>query len=224
MRKAFRKIRAGWNRTDTTVAVCNVVSFAVFILNCRIESVWVCMFASAIPLALQLVRASRVNDSLRPALAFGAIIGAAWPLGEGLVTWSVGWWGEYLAPGPTVWHTPVYCMLIGWLASTHIFYVSRRTAELGFDGRATIANTFLTAALLGIIGENLFVGARMWVYHASDLDWFYVPAFVPVAYGIGYGILPLVKRWRVVHASAAVCATLLVVSVGLGFAVGFFPR
>ncbi|HRK36013.1 MAG TPA: hypothetical protein PLJ47_15560 [Candidatus Hydrogenedentes bacterium] len=224
MRNAIRTIKAAWNRTDTVVMASNFGSFTLFIGNCWWESVTVCILASAIPIFFQCLRAVFVRDSLTPAIAFGAIIGAGWPIGEGLVTASVGWWGEYLAPGPMVWHTPIYCMLIGWLASTHIFYVSRRTAEMGFSHRVTIGNTVVSAALLGVIGENLFVAARMWVYHPSDLDWFSVPAFVPIAYGIGYGILPLVRRSHVVHASAAVCATLLVVSVGLGLAVGFFPR
>lgn len=204
--------------------VTNLVSFALFIGNCWWSSPLVCNLASLLPLVAQIAYAARVNDSLRPALAFGALIAAAWPLGEGLVTWAVGWWGDYLAPGLTVWHTPVYCMLIGWLASTHIFYVSRRTREMGFPTAVVVGNTIFTAATLGVIGENLFVAAKMWVYHPSSLDWFSVPAFVPIAYGIGYGILPLVHRGRVVHASAAVAAALLMFSVGLGLAVGFFPR
>jgi hypothetical protein len=177
-----------------------------------------------IPLAILSFRSRSVNDSLRPALVFGACIGGAWPIGEGLVTWAVGWWGEYLAPGPVVWRTPVYCMLIGWLASTHIYYVCRRTFEMGWGLRTAIASTVITVTSLGVIGENLFVSAKMWMYFPSDMDWMSVPAFVPIAYGIGYGVLPFICRWRAASASAVVAATLLVVSVGLGFAVGFFPR
>ena len=202
----------------------NTAAFLVFIANTWWSSAWVCSFASLAPLAIQIMRSRRVHDSLRPALVFGACIGGAWPLGEGIVTWTVGWWGEYLAPGPTVWHTPVYCMLIGWLASTHIYYVTKRTIEIGWDPRAAAVHTAIMAAIIGVIGENLFVSARMWTYFPSELDWLSVPAFVPVAYGAGYGVLPLINRWRAAPASVAVAVTLLLVSVGLGFAVGFFPR
>lgn len=183
-----------------------------------------CTLASLVPLCIQTLRARAVGDSLRPALVFGAYIGAAWPIGEGLVTWAVGWWGEYLAPGPIVWHTPVYCMLIGWLASTHIYYVTKRTVEMGWSNRAAAVHAFLMATIIGVIGENLFVAAGMWRYHASNLDWLSVPAFVPIAYGIGYCVLPYASRARAVSAAAIVAALLLCVSVGLGFATGFFPR
>jgi len=221
---AFRRLKANWNRTDTFVLTTNVAAFFVFVGNTWWGSAWVCTLASAAPIALQVLRARAVDDALRPALVFGACIGGAWPLGEGVVTWAVGWWGEYLAPGPVVWRTPVYCMLIGWLASTHIYYVARRTLEMGWGTSIAFANTVISAALLGVIGENLFVSAKMWAYFPSDLDWAAVPAFVPVAYGIGYSILPLTTRWRAVWAAVAVAWLLLVVSVGLGLATGFFPR
>lgn len=219
-----QQIRSNWNRTDTFVQTTNTVSFVVFIANTWWGSAWVCTLASLVPLALQIVWTQRKKDSLRRALAFGACVGAAWPAGEGFVTRAFGWWGDYLAPGPVVWRTPVYCMLIGWLASTHICYVTHRTLEIGWSTRAAAVHAVIMAAIIGVIGENLFVAAKMWVYYPSNLDWVSVPAFVPVAYGIGYGILPFVARWRAVYAAAAVAATLLVVSVGLGLAVGFFPR
>ncbi|MCC6794160.1 MAG: hypothetical protein IT366_03505 [Candidatus Hydrogenedentes bacterium] len=224
MRAWYRRIKSNWNRTDTIVLATNVASFFVFIGNTWWGSAWVCTLASLIPIAIQMSHAFRVYDSLRPALIFGACIGAAWPIGEGFVTSAVGWWGEYLAPGPVVWHTPIYCMLIGWLASTHIYYVTQRTREMGWSLRVNFANTIITAALLGVVGENLFVSAKMWIYHPSDLDWVSVPAFVPVAYGIGYSVLPFIKSWRPTRAAFLVAGALLIVSVGLGFAVGFFPR
>ncbi|MBX7254976.1 MAG: hypothetical protein K1Y02_01350 [Candidatus Hydrogenedentes bacterium] len=152
------------------------------------------------------------------------MVALAWPIGEGFVTQTVGWWGEYVALGPQVWKTPVYCMLIGWLSSTHIFYVGRRTLEFGFEMKWAVANTALTALLLGILGENLFVWAGMWRYHESTSDWFSVPAFVPVAYAAGYSVLPLLRNWRLASTTLVWATTLLLASIGLGLATGFFPR
>ncbi|MCC6155635.1 MAG: hypothetical protein IT367_17830, partial [Candidatus Hydrogenedentes bacterium] len=138
MRAWYRRVKSNWNGTDTIVLATNVASFLVFIGNTWWGSARVCTLASLVPLCVQSARASRVNDSLRPALIFGACIGAAWPVGEGFVTWAVGWWGEYLAPGPMVWRTPIYCMLIGWLASTHIYYITQRTHEMGWSPRVNL--------------------------------------------------------------------------------------
>lgn len=219
-----RQIRANWNRTDSIVQISNTIAFGLFIANTRWGSVWVCTMASLVPLAIQLARARVANDALRPALLFGVCMGGAWPIGEGIVTRTFGWWGEYLAPGPVVWRTPVYCMLIGWLASTHIYYFTRRMIEIGWRPAGVMLHAAIMASIIGVIGENLFVSAHMWAYFPSSLDWMSVPAFVPVAYGIGYSVLPLLHGRRAVYAFAAVAATLLVVSVGLGIAVGFFPR
>lgn len=222
--RCFRKLRSHWDRTDTIVIGTNVAALALFVANTWWGSAWVCTVASAAPIAIQLAQARAVTDSLRGALAFGACIGAAWPIGEGIVTRAFGWWGQYLAPGPVVWYTPLYCILIGWLASAHIYYVARRTREMGFGRAAAIVVTCGTAAVLGVVGENLFVAAKMWSYYPSNQDWIAVPAFVPIAYGVGYGVLPFIPRWRAAPAAAAVASLLLVVAVGLGLVTGFFPR
>lgn len=140
------------------------------------------------------------------------------------MTLAVGWWGEYIATGPMVWKTPLYCMLIGWLSSTHVFYVGSRTLEFGFSRLAAVLYTAFTALLLGVLGENLFVWAGMWRYHTSDTDWFSVPAFVPVAYAAGYSVLPLLRGWRIIPTTLVWAAALLLASVGLGLVTGFFPR
>jgi hypothetical protein len=175
-------------------------------------------------LAILGAAAWRAPGVLRDALGFGGLVALSWPVGEGLLTDTLGWWGRYLAPGPAVWHTPVYCMLIGWLASTHVCYIAHRTLDIGYGMRAAMLNAGLTAFVLGVLGENLFVGARIWVYHASAHQWFSVPAFVPVAYGLGFSVLPLSRRWGFFPATAAWAATLMGATVGLGFLVGFFPR
>ena len=77
---------------------------------------------------------------------------------------------------------------------------------------------------MGVIGENFFVAARMWEYDPSPLDWFSVPAFVPIAYGIAYGNLPLLRDWHIGLATSTFLLVTLAVSVGLGLATGFFPR
>jgi hypothetical protein len=224
MRRFWLKLRTNWTRADSIVLATNTAAFLVFLANCRLESVWICTIASAVPLAIQAAYAFRVGGPLRSALLFGALIAAAWPLGEGIVTHILGWWGEYVAPGPVIWRTPLYCVLIGGLASTHIHYVSRRTSEFGYGPSVAAANTFLTAFLLGFLGENFFVAANMWRYHESGLDWISVPAFVPVAYGLGYAILPALRDWRILPTAVVCGMMLLVFSVGLGLLTGFFPR
>lgn len=224
MRTLWRRIRDNWDRTDSLVALSNTSALVVFVGNCWWESMWVCSLASAIPLAGQIWHGARTPGPLRDGLIFGALIAGAWPIGEGLVTALFGWWGEYLAPGPVIWHTPVYCILIGWLASTHIFYVGRRTVELGYGRFAAVLTSVFTGFLLGLVGENLFVLSGMWRYHASELDWFSIPAFVPLAYGLGYGVLPLLHGWRIIPATALCGLTIIVSCVSLGLVTGFFPR
>ena len=202
----------------------NHAALAVFIGNCWWDSVLVCQAACVAPLAMQMVRAYRSDRLLRDALIFGAAIGFAWPIGEGVVTATLGWWGEYVAPGITIWRTPLYCILIGWLASTHLFYLSHRVEAMGYGLRTSIPVVGLTAFGMGLAGENLFVWSGMWRYDTSGLDWWAIPAFVPVAYGAGYAILPLLNR-RSVAVTTVVCgAVLFAACAGLGLATGFFPR
>lgn len=232
------------------MAVTNAFSCILFVGNCWWESVGVCYVAFAVPLALQTawalcrrgggLRGGGLRDggrrgggsqggalrdgALWDGLWFGLLVGALWPLGEGVVVNVFGWWGEYLAPGLFVWETPLYCMLIGWLASTHIFYWGRRILEIGYSAWTASVASGLTAFGLGILGENLFVGARMWVYEPSRLDWWGVPAFVPIAYGLAYAVVPALRRMHIVAATLVFASIILVVSVGLGLLTGFFPR
>jgi hypothetical protein len=224
MATVWRRIRSHWTRTDTLVMGTNTAACVVFIANCWWQSVGVCYGASIAPIAIQVLWSLRHAGPLRPALVFGGLVALLWPFGEGFVTLAVGWWGEYIAPGPVVWKTPVYCMLIGWLASTHIFYLGRRVLDFGFSMGYAVANSAITALIVGILGENLFVWAGMWRYYASEADWFSVPAFVPVAYAAGYCVLPLMRTWRLIPTTLVWAATLLIASVGLGLATGFFPR
>jgi hypothetical protein len=204
--------------------VTNHVALAVFVGNCWWQSVVVCQAASAVPLALQFWRAQRADRVLRDALIFGALIGFAWPIGEGVLTTYLGWWGDYIAPGITIWRTPLYCILIGWLASTHLYYVSHRVEAMGYGLRTSIPVVGLSAFGMGLLGENLFVWSGMWSYATSGLDWWAVPAFVPVAYGAGYAVLPLLNRRRVLTTATACGVVLFSACVGLGLATGFFPR
>lgn len=223
IRRVWRRIRGNWNRSDTWVTATNTTAFVLFLGNCGWESLAVVYAATLLPLAFQGLRSIR-DAGLRGAWAFGLLAGFLWPFGEWLVVNTLGWWGEYLAPGPRILDTPIYCILIGCLASTHIAYATRRAGEMGFGPRTVIINTGLTAFLLGIIGENLFVAASMWVYDPSIWDWWSVPAFVPTAYGLGYAFLPRLQGLPVVPRVVSFSVLLLVVCVGLGLAVGFFPR
>jgi len=220
----WRRIRTHWNWTDTTVFGANTVAFALFIGNCWWERPWVTYLAVVLPLALEARRAWAVKDVLREALAFGAIVGGSWPLGEWLVVHTVGWWGTYGADGIMVLDTPLHTVLIGWLASAYCYYIGRRTVDIGYGVKTSGFVTGISALGLGIVGENLFVGAGMWVYDASALDWWAVPAFVPLAYGAGYALLPLFWRFPTVLRALLFNALMLVLAVGAGFAVGFFPR
>ena len=145
-------------------------------------------------------------------------------MGEGVVVRTVGWWGEYLAPGPRLWDTPLYCVLVGWLATAHIVYWSQRVTDIGYGRGVAVGCCVVTAFVLGLAGENLMVAAGIWVYAPSNQDWWNVPAFVPVSYGLGYGVLPFLRHYRVVPAALIFCLALAGVSVGAGLATGFFPR
>ncbi|GMW03558.1 MAG: hypothetical protein AMXMBFR84_46920 [Candidatus Hydrogenedentota bacterium] len=221
----FRTIKVHWNRSDSVLTTATTLSFVAFVANAWFESAELCYVASIVPLGILLYRAFASTDSsLWRSLVFGALVGIAWPFGEALVTLTVGWWGDYDAPGFTVLYTPLYCILIGWLASTYLYYLGERALAMGFSAKAAAANTALAALVIGAIGENLFVAARMWHYDPSILDIGSVPLFVPVAYGIGYGVLPLVNQRPMAVQFVVWVTVTLVASVGLGLVTGFFPR
>lgn len=220
----WRKIRENWNISDSVVTAGNTVALFLFVGNCWWESVAVTYAASAGPLAAQGIRLRWGGRVLREAMVFGVLVGFLWPLGEWGVVNSLGWWGRYVAPGPRILETPVYCVLIGWLASTYCFYVGERVLDLGYGKWASGAASASSALVVGVLGENLFVASAMWVYDGSRLDWGSVPAFVPVSYGIAYGLLPVLRPLPIVPRTLTFTVVTLFVSAGLGFAVGFFPR
>lgn len=224
MRHVWRRIRTHWNITDTLVFGSCGAATGIFIGNCWWESVWVTYATLGVILLLQLSRAVRAGGALRDALVFGGIVAWLWPFGEYVVVHTFGWWGAYLAPGPRILDTAVYCILVGWLATAYCYYLSRRICEMGYSPAVSAFHTGLTAFVLGVVGENLFVGARMWVYDASNWDWWRVPAFVPVAYGLGYAVIPLVRRFHMAVAVLIFGLTLSAASIVLGIIAGFFPR
>jgi hypothetical protein len=223
LRHTWQRIRRGWKRTDTIVLLTNLAAFGLFIGNCWWESVNVAITASAVPLAIQARRA-RLDPTLRSALLFGALTGFLWPLGEWFVVNVFGWWGSYTAPGFRILETPFYCVLIGWLSSAYLAYLAARILELEFRLRTAVIQVGITALALGFLGENLFVSGGMWTYDKSGLDWYRVPAFVPIAYALGYAALPLLRRFPLVPRTLIFTLILLIVSLALGLATGFFPR
>lgn len=224
MRELWRRIKGNWNRTDTVLQATNLLALVLFIGNCWWKSLIVTYVALCVPLCCQALRAWRVGGWLREGLLVGAIIGACWPPGEWLATNVFGWWGHYTAPGPRILDTALYCVLVGWLATTHIVYVGRRTMDLGYGKTAAVLITSGSAFFLGLVGENLFVASGMWVYDPSEWDLWAVPAFVPIAYGIGYAILPFVWRLRTVAEALVFGCWLFISCAIMGVLTGFWPR
>ena len=224
MRDLVRRIYRAWNWTDTTVYVSNILAFGLFIGNCWWESLAITYAAVLLALAVQTCRAWHTPDVLREALAFGTLAGWMWPFGEWFVVRAFGWWGRYVATGPMLLDTPAYTALIGSLAGAYCFYMGRRTLDLGYGPWASGLVSGTSALGLGILGEGLFVEAGMWVYDPSPLQLFSVPLFVPIAYGAAYAWLPLLQRFRLLPRAFLFNLIMLALSMGLGLAVGFFPR
>lgn len=223
MPSLIRRIRATWNTTDTAVIGGNTLAFLLLIYNTQRESTMLCYVALVPPLLLQGY-VQRRDATLRRALWFGMVVGMTWPLGEGIVVRVLGWWGRYLGYGVYLWDTALYCALIGWLACTYLAYLYERIQALGYRWQTAAFHTALSAIVLGAIGENLFVWSRMWEYESSDWDWFDVPAFVPIAYGLSYAFLPLVKRFPIMTAGLVFNAITAALACSLGLASGYFPR
>lgn len=221
--RVLSRIRRNWNRTDTFVVAVNIAAFLLFIGNAWWDSLVICYFGSSAALALLALYARKGDPALPRALAFGLLSGLLWPVGEGLVVNTLGWWGGYIHGGPRIWETPAYCILIGSLASCHCVYVGERAREMGFSLGAQSYAAGSTAFFVGVIGENLFVAADMWYYLPSGLDVFDAPLFVPVAYGLGYGWIPLLRGLPLVLAVVIFSVILLMISVAFGLAAGFFP-
>ncbi len=224
MQNWIERLRLQWTPSDTLVLALNSMAFLVFIGNAWWESVAVAYGASIIPLCVQIVWVCRHPGPLRRALIFGGLIALAWPFGEWFVVHAFGWWGAYLAPGPAILETPLYCALVGWLASSYCCYVSIRIEELGAGKIVASVLTGFSAFIIGAIGENLFVAAQLWIYDDSAWDLGRIPAFVPIAYGLAYAFLPLLRRLPVIPATILFTIIMLIISVGLGLLTGFFPR
>jgi hypothetical protein len=224
MANAWNKLRNGLNRTDMLMLAANVVAGLVYLGNCWWQSLWICYAAALIPLALLTARWYAAREkALADALIIGLGLGLAWPIGEGITINVLGWWGAYTAPGPYIWHTAAYCVLIGWLATTHIAYISTRALALGFSKTVAVSAAAISAFVIGLAGENFFVAAGMWTYKESAWQWWYIPAFLPIAYALGYAVLPFVQRTNVGIRLAALLACLFVTCTGLGLLTGFFP-
>ena len=219
----WRRVRSNWRRVDTWVFGGNTAALLLFAGNCYWHSVTATYLACLLPLTLQ-AWASRNDATLRYAFWFGAIIGWSWPIGEGTVVRLVGWWGQYEAPGLRVWDTPLYCILIGWLAGAYCLYVGRRVVELGYGRRGWALASGSSALFIGTLGENLFVWSGMWEYYASPLHVGAVPVFLPLAYGLGYAALPLLAELPLVAMALVFNVLMIVPTVGLGLLFGFFPR
>lgn len=221
----FKTIRNQWNRTDSILIATNIAAGLAYLGNCWWDSLWICYAAAAIPLAIQSLWCLRTNDVLlRDALIMGLGLGIAWPIGEGITVNVLGWWGDYTASGPYLWHTAAYCVLIGWLATAHIVYLSARTLAMGFSGIAAAGVAAVSAFVVGIAGENFFVAAEMWTYREAQWQFWYIPAFLPIAYAIGYAVLPAVQHRPVTIRLGALLASLFIACTGLGLASGFFPE
>lgn len=223
-REHWRRIRRAWNRTDTLVLLTNLAAFAAFVGNAWWGSVAVCHAASAIPLATQTAWAARREGPLRDALVFGVLMGLLWPVGEGVVGATLGWWGGYRAAGLFIWDTPSYCILIGALASTYLAYLGTRIEQAGYARRVASFHTGLSAVVVGFIGEALFLAAGMWQYEPSWQEVWGVPLFVPIGYGVAYAAWPRLRPLGPVRATLVFAPWALAVLAGLGLVTGFYPR
>jgi hypothetical protein len=224
MKNIFRAIRAHWNWSDTAVLGGNLVALGLFIGNCWWELLFVATTGALGPLILQGARARTGDTTLKTALVVGGVTAFCWPAGEWCIGETLGWWGSYLKTGYMVLDTPLYTVLIGWLGSAYCVYIGLRTREMGFPALAAVFMSGITGFGLGVLGENLFVGAGMWTYEMAQWRFWAVPAFIPVGYGIAYGAQPLFNRWPSVVNGLALVAAITIASVVLGLITGFFPR
>jgi hypothetical protein len=182
------------------------------------------VYAACTMVLVVLANEARRDHTVRHALLFGAVIGWTWPLGEGLVVRTAGWWGNYLAAGPMIWDTPVYCVLIGWIGGAYCYFIGARMVDWGWGNKAWAFVSGISAFAIGALGENLYVWARIWEYDRAGRFLGDVPLFLPIAYGISYACLPLLARLPVLPQGLVFNAITLVISVTAGFAAGFFPR
>jgi hypothetical protein len=213
-----------WDRTDTWVLTLNTLAFCVFIGNCWWHSLTAVYVGCVVPLALQGVHAVYKRGALYDSLVFGCVVGCMWPFGEWFVAHTLGWWGQYLQPDIAILETPLYAILIAWLASTYCVYAGLRARAAGFGAWAASLVSGVSALGIGAIGENLFVSAAQWHYESATFHLGAVPTFIPVSYALSYALAPLLRKAPVLLGAFALTLIMLVISMGLGLAVGFFPR
>jgi hypothetical protein len=220
---AWRRVLTHWNWSDTAVFGPNICAFGLLVGNCWWHSLAVVYWTVGGALLLQATRVGR-DPALRRALAFGGLTALIWAGAEWAFTQVTGWWGEYLVMGPAILDTPVYTVMIAWLANSYLVYVERRTRDLGYGTIVSGVLSVVGGFCLGIIGENLYVSGRMWVYHPSALDWWGVPAFIPISYALAAATLPWASRRSVPVAAVAYEAATVCAGIGLGLLIGFYPR
>jgi len=220
----WRKIKQSWDRTDTLVLAGNTIALCVFLGNCQWHSVTAVYMGCLIPLGLQVTRAAYKRGDLYDALIFGGVVGCMWPFGEWFVAHTLGWWGEYLQPDIQLLETPLCAVLIAWMASTYCVYTGLRARAAGFGPVIASLTSGVSALGIGILGENLFVNAEQWRYDETALRIGAVPLFIPVAYALSYAVSPFLRRMNVIWGALTLTLLMLVTSMGLGLALGFFPR
>lgn len=212
--------RFAWRATDAWVLGANAVGLAGHLGNLSWRSVDVVYAATLLPLATIAAR-SRRDPTLRWALLFGLTAGLLWALGEGVFARMFGWWGRYHAAGPRVWDTPVYCLLVGAQACSHIVYVALRTLEARFHARLVAVLTGLHALGIATAGENLLVSAGIWSYVPWGWMWGRVPVWVVAGYSAAYVAVPALRRMRPVPAAAVFTAVTFVTGVAAALVVRF---
>ena len=212
--------RAAWCATDGWVLAANAAALAGHFCNTSWRSVDVVYAATLVPLAVLAAR-SRRDPTLRWALGFGVTAAFLWAFGEGAFARLFGWWGRYEACGPRVWDTPVYCLLVGAQACSHVAYLALRSLEAHLAPGLVAILTGLHALGLSAAGENLLVAAGMWSYLPWGWMWGAVPAWVVVGYSASYVAIPPLRRLHAVPAAALFTALTFVTGVTAALVVRF---
>lgn len=202
----------------------NVLAFGLLAAHAAWRDPTVATFAVGIALAAQMLGALRWNGALSSATKFGVLIALLWILGDAIMIHLAGRRGQIHIPGVALGETPPLVLLVAWLTATHIHYWTRRVLDLGYGGVVASAFAGFSALVLGTVGVSLFVEAGLWSYADATWVWWHVPAFVPIAYGLAFAVLPALLRTPVALRALALAALMLVLTLGLGHAVGCFPR
>lgn len=220
MLRASSDARAAWLPTDGWVLGVSAVALGAHLCNTAWRAVEVVYAASLVPLVILTVCARR-DATLRWALGFGTMTALLWAVVEGVWARIFGWWGTYDAAGPRLWDTPLYCLLVGAQASTHVTYIALRSLEFRISRRLVAGLTGLHALGLATLGENLLVAAGMWSYRPWGSMWGAVPAFVVASYATGYVAVPTLRGLTPARAAALFSVLTFVISVLFSLAVQF---